>query len=267
MTNKELDALVVRLRHEQDDPPYCREAADALAALRAERDELRAAIFGSGDYCKTLRNSNFVEMAQATEAGRKGAVARAEAAEARVAELEKANTAWQTNCRQAFEAMCAMRNNINEHIQMPSLESDLLQGPEPSVFCATVAEAVITHVSAAEARALAAETTAIERAAQVAERAEIYQNHVTVSRIRALITPEGRTALDAALADARRDGATQVVKSVWGACECLEDEASAKLEADGRTEHELGFWRGQKYAAKRIRRSTELPARVEGETK
>lgn len=83
MTNEELDALIVRLRHEQDDPPYCQEAADAIIALRAERDELRAAIFGSGDYCKTLRNGNFVEMAQATEAGRKGAIARAEAAEAK----------------------------------------------------------------------------------------------------------------------------------------------------------------------------------------
>ena len=49
--------------------------------------------------------------------------------------------------RDTFDAMCAMRNSINEHIPMPSLESDLLQGPENSVFCATVAEAVIAEVS------------------------------------------------------------------------------------------------------------------------
>jgi len=49
--------------------------------------------------------------------------------------------------RSTFDAMCAMRNAINEHIPMPSLESDLLQGPENSVFCATVAEAVIkSHI-------------------------------------------------------------------------------------------------------------------------
>lgn len=49
--------------------------------------------------------------------------------------------------RDTFDAMCAMRNAINEYISMPSLESDLLQGPENSVFCATVAEAVIkSHV-------------------------------------------------------------------------------------------------------------------------
>lgn len=43
--------------------------------LEAERDELRVAIFGSDNYCKTLCNGNFVEMAQATEAGRKCAIA------------------------------------------------------------------------------------------------------------------------------------------------------------------------------------------------
>jgi hypothetical protein len=48
--------------------------------------------------------------------------------------------------RDTFDAMCAMRDAINEHIPMPSLESDLLQGPENSVFCATVAEAVIGEV-------------------------------------------------------------------------------------------------------------------------
>ena len=49
--------------------------------------------------------------------------------------------------RDTFDAMCAMRNSINEHVPMPSLESDLLQGPENSVFCATVAEAVINEVT------------------------------------------------------------------------------------------------------------------------
>lgn len=48
--------------------------------------------------------------------------------------------------RDTFDAMCAMRDSINEYIPMPSLESDLLQGPENSVFCATVAEAVIAEV-------------------------------------------------------------------------------------------------------------------------
>lgn len=48
--------------------------------------------------------------------------------------------------RETFDAMCAMRDAINEFVPMPSLESDLLQGPENSVFCATVAEAVIAEI-------------------------------------------------------------------------------------------------------------------------
>jgi hypothetical protein len=48
--------------------------------------------------------------------------------------------------RETFDAMCAMRNAINEYVPMPSTESDLLQGPENSVFCATVAEAVIVEI-------------------------------------------------------------------------------------------------------------------------
>ena len=50
---------------------------------------------------------------------------------------------WQKSVRDTFDAMCAMRNAINEHVPMPSLESDLLHGPENSVFCAAVAESVI----------------------------------------------------------------------------------------------------------------------------
>lgn len=50
---------------------------------------------------------------------------------------------WRKNSRETFDAMCAMRNAINEHIPMPSLESDLLQGPETSVFCAVVAQSVV----------------------------------------------------------------------------------------------------------------------------
>lgn len=50
------------------------------------------------------------------------------------------------NRRETFEAMVAMRNELNEHIPLPSLESDLLKGPEDSVFCSSVARAVIEEV-------------------------------------------------------------------------------------------------------------------------
>ena len=65
-----------------------------------------------------------------------------------------------------------------------------------------------------------------------------------------------------------------IVRSVWGRCEALEDEAADKLaQLEKLTDHEKGFWRGQKTVAKSIRRSTEMPTaeaiairRAEGET-
>lgn len=71
-----------------------------------------------------------------------------------------------------------------------------------------------------------------------------------------------------AVAQARADAqaaVADIVRSVWGRCEALEDEAADKLVLlEELTEHEKGFWRGQKTVAKSIRRSTEMPNRAEG---
>ena len=50
----------------------------------------------------------------------------------------------------------------------------------------------------------------------------------------------------------------EAILEVWGCCEELEDEALAKLSGV-KTEHEKGFWTGQKMTAKRIRRATQMP--------
>ena len=50
----------------------------------------------------------------------------------------------------------------------------------------------------------------------------------------------------------------KAILEVWGCCEELEDEALAKLSGV-KTEHEKGFWTGQKMTAKRIRRATQMP--------
>ena len=60
----------------------------------------------------------------------------------------RARAVTQANSRETWEALQTMRDAINEHIPMPSLESDLLQGPENSVFCAAVAEAVVNTLAA-----------------------------------------------------------------------------------------------------------------------
>ena len=78
--------------------------------------------------------------------------------------------------------------------------------------------------------------------------------------------------LAAELAQARAD-TVDIVRNVWGRCEALEDEAADKLaQLEKLTDHEKGFWRGQKTVAKSIRRSTEMPTaeaiairRAEGE--
>lgn len=59
-----------------------KEMAAEIARLAAERDELRAAIFGGKNYAADLRNGNFVEMANTLHAAQTGGLARAEKAEA-----------------------------------------------------------------------------------------------------------------------------------------------------------------------------------------
>lgn len=66
---------------------------------------------------------------------------------AEIARLTAERDAFRRNLRDTFDAMCAMRNSINEYLPMPSIESDLLQGPENSIFCAAVAEAVVSTLT------------------------------------------------------------------------------------------------------------------------
>ena len=63
-----------------------------------------------------------------------------------------------------------------------------------------------------------------------------------------------------ALRDKPAPGVTvqDVIRDVWGCCEELEDEAFSKLSVV-KSEHEIGFWTGQKMTAKRIRRATQMP--------
>ena len=68
-------------------------------------------------------------------------------------------TLLQSQLRTTFEAMVAMRNDINEHVPLPSLESDLAHGPSNAVFCEVVARAVIAEI----VRLRAERDTAVER--------------------------------------------------------------------------------------------------------
>lgn len=104
------DSLDTFARHY---PGLAKDAANALRALLAERDALRAAIFGDANYATDLANGNFIEMAQATEAARLGALARAEKAEAErdalQGQLNDLRNGW-ANSVKAHAALLAERD-------------------------------------------------------------------------------------------------------------------------------------------------------------
>ena len=75
------------------------------------------------------------------------------------AKLHRSTTSivrWRENSIATWSAMRAMRNDINDCVPLPSMESDLLEGPEASVFCAKVSEAVCARIEALEAQLAAA---------------------------------------------------------------------------------------------------------------
>lgn len=74
-------------------------------------------------------------------------------AAAAIRELQRINDLWAANSCETWQAMQAMRDSINEHIHMPSAESDLLQGPESSVFCEIVARRVADAIRELRAEA------------------------------------------------------------------------------------------------------------------
>lgn len=84
------------------------------------------------------------------------------------ATLRQHNDIRGQNMRDTWEAMQAMRDAINDHIPLPSTESDLLQGPENSVFCEVVATAVIGALATLRASEAAAmdRVTRLEAALQ-----------------------------------------------------------------------------------------------------
>lgn len=104
---------------------------------RLTDDELRALV-GRGK----------IKPDQSINQGTLEAAAKAPSLAAEVLELRAEVARWKQNSVDTWSAMTAMRNAINEHVPMPSLESDLLKGPENSIFCATVAEAVVAALTA-----------------------------------------------------------------------------------------------------------------------
>jgi hypothetical protein len=120
-------------------------AADTLRALSARLAEAREAISEMHD----LASSH---------------AARAEAAEAALASATRAKDCFQRMTRAHWEALCAMRNSINEHIPMPNTDSGPLFSPENGPIYADIAERVVARIVESKNYTLALEQELKDRA-------------------------------------------------------------------------------------------------------
>jgi len=77
--------------------------------------------------------------------------ARAEASERALATAERARDCFQRMTRAHWEALCAMRNSINEYVPMPNTDSGPLFSPENGPIYADIAERVVSALSTARA--------------------------------------------------------------------------------------------------------------------
>jgi len=82
----------------------------------------------------------------------------------------RAKDCFQRMTRAHWEALCAMRNSINEYIQMPNTDSGPLFSPEDGPIYADIAERVIADLTESRAYALALEQELGDRARLTAER-------------------------------------------------------------------------------------------------
>ncbi len=82
----------------------------------------------------------------------------------------RAKDCFQRMTRAHWEALCAMRNSINEYIPMPNTDSGPLLSPEDGPIYADIAERVIADLAESRAYALALEQELRDRARLTAER-------------------------------------------------------------------------------------------------
>ena len=92
----------------------------------------------------------------------------------------RAKDCFQRMTRAHWEALCAMRNSINEYIPMPNTDSGPLFSPEDGPIYADIAERVIADLAESRAYALALEQELRDRARLTAERDTVQAGAVKV---------------------------------------------------------------------------------------
>jgi hypothetical protein len=107
-----------------------------------------------------------------------------DALQAQLAETTRAKECFQRMTRAHWEALCAMRNSINEHIPMPNTDSGPLFSPENGPIYADIAERVVAALSAAEAQL--AKVEAMVEAAEMMVKAYREESDQTITAFYAL---------------------------------------------------------------------------------
>ena len=102
----------------------------------------------------------------------------------------RAKDCFQRMTRAHWEALCAMRNSINEYIPMPNTDSGPLFSPEDGPIYADIAERVIADLAESRAYALALEQELRDRA----EKAEAERDAALAGavKVKPLVWPDFR---------------------------------------------------------------------------
>ena len=129
----------------------------------------------------------------------------------------RAKDCFQRMTRAHWEALCAMRNSINEYIQMPNTDSGPLFSPEDGPIYADIAERVIADLTESRAYALALEQELRDRAEKAeAERDAALAGAVKVKPLVWEPHPFSQSTIEeCAIADAPFKQRYQIQRDPW----------------------------------------------------
>ncbi len=126
----------------------------------------------------------------------------------------RAKDCFQRMTRAHWEALCAMRNSINEYIPMPNTDSGPLFSPEDGPIYADIAERVIADLAESRAYALALEQELRDRARLTAERDAALTKAWIMGRDEANVTAQSYAPLES-IADSELSDLSKHARQMW----------------------------------------------------
>lgn len=148
----------------------------AAAAHDEDRARLAVAICGGEDlpgYANSASTEELVRIARRSHSDHMETIdrllkaqAERDALAAQLADALQGKDCFQRMTRAHWEALCAMRNSINEYVPMPSVDSGPLFSPEDGPIYADIAERVAADLKESREYALALQQELKDRAAK-----------------------------------------------------------------------------------------------------